>query len=79
MEIEFDDEGGVADLSMGLNARTKLKVFRAEPDQIRVSIDSRASHGEMRLGVGLDAGQARRVGEYFIAQAKILEDDVEEE
>jgi hypothetical protein len=78
MEIEIDDEGGVADLSMGLNARTTLKIFRAEPDQVRVSLDSRASHGEMGLGVGLDAEQARRVGEYLISQATALEEDGEE-
>lgn len=75
MEIEFDGEGGVADISMGTNAHTTLEVFRAEPSQIRISINSRASHGEMGLGVGLTPEQARRVGEYLIAQSTILQED----
>ena len=78
MEIEFDDEGGYVDSSMGLDTSTTLKVFCAEPGQVRISITSRASHGEMGLGVGLNAEQARSVGEHLIAQAKVLEDDEEE-
>lgn len=79
MEIKIDGEGGVADVSMGTNARTTLEIFRAEPGQIRVSIGSRASHGEMRLGVGLTAEQARRVGEYLISQATILDEEKQDE
>ncbi|WP_336357886.1 hypothetical protein [Haloarcula sp. CGMCC 1.6347] len=77
MEIEIPDEGGYVDLEMG--GKSTIKVESAEPEQIRISIKSRSSGGEMRLGVGLSPGQAKDLGDYLIAQAKIVEDREEEE
>lgn len=74
MELEFDD-GGCVEMATGADARTTLELFRAHPEQVRISLDARASHGEMSLGVGLTADQARTVGHHLIALADELEDE----
>jgi len=79
MEIEIPDEGGYADLTMGRNSDSTIMVDTAEPSQIRLSIKSRSSHGEMRLGVGLSSDQARNLGEYLMSQATIVDEDCADE
>lgn len=74
MDIEFDEEGGYADVAVGYEGETHLRLFR-ENGVVRVEIDARNSQGEIGLGVGLDAEQAHRVGEHLIAKADALEDD----
>lgn len=76
MEIEFEEEGGYADVSTGLNAETTLSIF-SEGGSVRIEIDSRTGHGEIGLGVGLDAKEAQRVADYIRGLAADLDADEE--
>ena len=78
MEIEFND-GECVEMATGPDAQTTLKIFRSHPKQVRISLDARASHGEMSLGVGLDADQAHTVGRHLIALAEEIESENTEE
>lgn len=77
MDIEFSEEGGYVDLATGTDATTTLEVFR-EDKEVRIELISRPSHGEIGLGVGLDAEQARRVGHQLIAHADGLDEEAED-
>ncbi|QLG63323.1 hypothetical protein [Halorarum salinum] len=74
MELDITGEGGYSDLTMGLDATTTLAIIPTET-QVRVSLTSRAGHGEMGLGVGLTAEEARDVGEQLLAHATLLNEN----
>lgn len=77
MKMEFTEEGGYAEFTSGTDAETELEVIR-DHGKIRFSVTSRNKTGEMGLGVGLDAAEARELGELLIAYATILTHDTDD-
>jgi hypothetical protein len=72
-EVECGD-GGTAEISSGMDAKTKLDAFR-NFDEVRLSMDAMARNGHFAVGVGLDPEQAREIAYFLIARA----DNIDEE